>query len=133
MCADDAGQSESSAYAAKESQDGVFATVWVLLSVFVNVSVTSLICLRIIRTRSQLESLNVLESRHLAKYTGVMAILIESALPFSVCGVVAAPFFINANVMMVYAAPAVMTLWFCLSVRLPSHPLSPNTETDDSH
>jgi hypothetical protein len=96
-----------------------FVAVWILLSVFINVSLTSLICLRIILTRRQLVHLDVFEPQHLAKYTGVMAILVESALPLAIAGVFAAPFFMLKTKVVVGSWHAVTSMWYFFSVRLP--------------
>ena len=96
-----------------------FLAAWILLSVSVNVSLTFLICLRIVLTRRQLVHLDVFEPRHLAKYMGVVAILVESALPLAASGVVAASFFMFGSKVIVGGLPFVMSMWYFFSVRLP--------------
>jgi hypothetical protein len=90
------------------------AEFWVALSVFVNISVTAMICFRIIQTRKRLEK--VLDPSYLVKYTGAVSILIESALPFSVFGIVSAAFYTNGHLAMLPAANAIVGAWYCLSV-----------------
>lgn len=55
-----------------------------ILTVLTNVLVTSMISFHLIYARRALSK--VLPSRHLKLYTGVVAILVESALPLSVFG-----------------------------------------------
>jgi hypothetical protein len=58
------------------------------LTVSTNFVVTSLITFRLLRARRALAK--VLPSADMRVYTGVIAILIESAAPLAVCGIVAA-------------------------------------------
>ena len=58
-----------------------------LLTVLTNVLVTALITFRLLRARHTLSK--VFSKKHLQLYTGVVAILIESALPLTVSGVIA--------------------------------------------
>ncbi|KAJ2915228.1 hypothetical protein MD484_g5178, partial [Candolleomyces efflorescens] len=67
--------------------DTVWGTTWFLLSVAVNVLVTALITSRIVREQKRLG--RVLDTHRVRVYTDVVAILIESALPFTVLGIVA--------------------------------------------
>jgi hypothetical protein len=59
-----------------------------LLTVTTNITVTGLIAFRLLRARRTLSK--VLPSADLRLYTGVVAVLIESALPLSFFGVLAA-------------------------------------------
>ena len=65
-----------------------FAAASTLLTVSTNIIVTSLIAFRLLRARRSLAK--VLPSADLRLYTGVVAILIESALPLTVFGIIAA-------------------------------------------
>lgn len=91
---------------------------WALLSVGVNCLVTALISYKLIRLRNQ-----VLKHKPLfysGASLGVVAILVESAVPLAICGVVAAgmgmknhPTGPEASVSTVF-----ITLWFALNVSL---------------
>ncbi|EAU87221.2 hypothetical protein CC1G_10500 [Coprinopsis cinerea okayama7 len=59
-------------------------SAWIFLTVSVNVMVTGLISYRLIRARRDLSK--ALPGRNLAHYSGVVAILIESALPLTIFG-----------------------------------------------
>lgn len=63
-----------------------FGVPWISLSAAYNLLVTSLICSKILRMRYQLRG--VMEPEVKDMYTGVVAILIESALPLSAVGIV---------------------------------------------
>ncbi|KAI0319584.1 hypothetical protein OF83DRAFT_1054702 [Amylostereum chailletii] len=63
-----------------------FDVPWTALSVALNIVVTCLITYRILRARRALRE--TLSPESLRVFTGVIAILIESALPFSVLGIV---------------------------------------------
>ncbi|KDR71459.1 hypothetical protein GALMADRAFT_281746 [Galerina marginata CBS 339.88] len=63
-----------------------FGVTWVALTVAFNVVVTSLICGRIIVAHMSIKRLGVAD--HAAERWGIIAILIESALPFSVAGII---------------------------------------------
>jgi hypothetical protein len=58
------------------------------LTVSTNIIVTSLITFRLLRARRALEK--VLPSADMRVYTGVIAILVESAAPLSIFGIIAA-------------------------------------------
>lgn len=63
-----------------------FGVPWISLSVALNVTLTALICVRILQARRRVQG--CLEQEELKVYTSVMAILIESALPFSILGII---------------------------------------------
>ncbi|KAJ3859560.1 hypothetical protein EV359DRAFT_75562 [Lentinula novae-zelandiae] len=62
-----------------------FGVPWVLLSVSLNVILTAMICGRLLMMRHMVHSSLSFELGN--TYTSIMAILVESALPFSVVGV----------------------------------------------
>jgi hypothetical protein len=66
----------------------IIVTVSIILTVATNIFVTSLIAFRLLRARRKLA--DVLPSADVSLYTGVMAILIESAAPLTVFGIVSA-------------------------------------------
>lgn len=87
-----------------------FGVPWAALSVFLNVIVTALICTRLILIRRQ--AAGHLPAEFLQMYTGVMALLVESALPFSIFGIVfAVTYGRNLNV-----APVFLFIWGDLCV-----------------
>ena len=59
---------------------------WIFMNVATNIMVTSLISFHLLITRSSLSQ--IIPSKQLTLYHGVVAILIESALPLSVFGVI---------------------------------------------
>jgi len=61
------------------------AVTWVSLTVSLNVIVTSMICLRLLQARAR--TLGVLSPEMSRTYTSVVAVLIESAAPFTVIGI----------------------------------------------
>lgn len=63
-----------------------FGVPWASLSVSLNIIVTTLIIYKLLHGRKQLKK--VLPRDALEMYTGISAILIESALPFSILGIV---------------------------------------------
>ncbi|KAJ7214241.1 hypothetical protein C8J57DRAFT_1732750 [Mycena rebaudengoi] len=66
-----------------------FGVPWASLSVSLNVTITALISYRILRARSIIKKLREGEgSKSLNVYVGIAAIFIESALPFSVLGII---------------------------------------------
>ncbi|KAF9479329.1 hypothetical protein BDN70DRAFT_906328 [Pholiota conissans] len=62
-----------------------FGVPWAALSVSLNIIVTAMIIVRLLQARQQLK--RSLPPEALQMYTGVSAILIESALPFSILGI----------------------------------------------
>ncbi|PAV21721.1 hypothetical protein PNOK_0167800 [Pyrrhoderma noxium] len=63
-----------------------FGVPWICLSVSMNILVTTLICTRILLVRHQAQA--SLGDNDMKLYTSIMAILVESSLPFSLLGVV---------------------------------------------
>lgn len=63
-----------------------FGVPWICLSVSMNILVTTLICTRILLVRHQVQA--SLGDNDMKLYTSIMAILVESSLPFSLLGVV---------------------------------------------
>ncbi|KAF5353569.1 hypothetical protein D9757_013705 [Collybiopsis confluens] len=84
-----------------------FGIAWATFSVVTNVVVTSLISLKLIRARHQLKELLPNDEESLRTYTGPVAILIESALPYSILGIVWAIMYGKDNV----SAPALSMIW----------------------
>lgn len=62
-----------------------YMSLYIILSVLVNLLITILIATRLLRARRKLTALFP-DSKGAAQYTGVIAILIESAIPISVFG-----------------------------------------------
>lgn len=62
-----------------------FGVPWVTLTVSLNIILTSMICGRLLFMRRQVRS--VLSPEMASMYTNIMAILIESALPFTLLGI----------------------------------------------
>lgn len=62
------------------------ASAWIYLNVFTNVMVTFLVSYPLLKARRNL--LQILSKKDLDMYTGIVAMLIESALPLSVFGTV---------------------------------------------
>jgi len=91
-----------------------FGTAWITLSVFVNIYVTDMICLRLYQQRKVFKS--TLSSVHLTSYSGFTAILLESALPLAVCGVVAVVFYARTAFLPKSLWPAILVIWFTFSV-----------------
>ena len=60
------------------------------LTVSTNIVVTSLITFRLLRARRALASVLLLPSADMRVYTGVIAILVESAAPLTIFGIAAA-------------------------------------------
>ena len=65
-----------------------FGSLWTFSSVAMSILVTALIGFRLIQARLRFSSLGLADtSGKSSMYTGVLAILIESALPFTVIGI----------------------------------------------
>jgi hypothetical protein len=65
-----------------------FGSLWTFSSVAMSILVTALIAFRLIQARIRLSSLGVADTTKTSSmYTGVLAILIESALPFTIIGI----------------------------------------------
>jgi hypothetical protein len=101
--------------------DTVWGTTWFLLSVAVNVLVTALISSKIVREQKRLG--RVLDTHRVRVYTDVVAILIESALPFTVLGIVAgvmhAVGYLNPDL-----SDALIEAWFAFCVSMVWHSAS---------
>ena len=63
-----------------------FGVPWVALTISLNIILTIMICARLLMMRSQVRSL--LTDEMAQTYTSILAILVESALPFSLPGIV---------------------------------------------
>ena len=61
------------------------AVAWISLSVSLNIIVTLMICFRLLRARAL--TLGALSPEMSGMYTSIVAVLIESAAPFSVIGI----------------------------------------------
>jgi hypothetical protein len=85
----------------------------VAITVAYNVLVTSLICGRIFFTYLSVKRLGVTFG---AERWGIIAILIESALPFSIFGVIFAVFYATSNPL----ADAFADIWGNILVKIPS-------------
>ncbi|KAL0961080.1 hypothetical protein HGRIS_006063 [Hohenbuehelia grisea] len=88
-----------------------FAIPWVVLSVALNLFCTAVIALRLLKARSAMRDVGALQDGELKTYTGVIAILVESALPFSILGIVFAITLGQNNA----ASPSLAFIWgtFC--------------------
>jgi hypothetical protein len=97
---------------------GKVLQAWIFLSMSVNIIVTGLISFRLMRYRQQLTS--VLSSQDLSIYLGVIAILVESALPLSLAGLafasVSTPSSSGAKTV---ARTTALLCWFSLNVGNP--------------
>lgn len=83
-----------------------FGVPWASLAVAYNVVVTALIVGKLLYTRRQIKG--VLPAESLRTYTGVAAILIESAMPFSIMGIIFAVIYSNQNLQY---SPAFLFIW----------------------
>ena len=94
-----------------------FGVPWAVLSVSLNVTITTFIVYQLLRVRSQLAG--ILPDDALQTYTGICAILVESALPFSVLGIV----FAVTYGMHLPVGPAFLFVWaaFCVSTWVGTH------------
>jgi len=68
-----------------KGKPALLAVPWFALSLCLNVTVTSMICFRILRMRALTRA--TLSSEASSMYTSVATILIESAVPFSILGI----------------------------------------------
>jgi hypothetical protein len=71
----------------------------ILLTVLTNITVTTLIIFHVLRSRCALS--NIIPSEDVRLYTGVVAILIESALPPSILGIITAALLMTWNALIV--------------------------------
>ncbi|KAJ2923185.1 hypothetical protein H1R20_g13908, partial [Candolleomyces eurysporus] len=94
----------------------VWGTLWFLLSVAVNIMVTALISFKIIREQKRLGS--VLNAHRTRVYTDIVAILIESAFPFTVFGIVAGVLNAVGSVSMDLSS-ALIEAWFAFCALSP--------------
>ncbi|KZT23592.1 hypothetical protein NEOLEDRAFT_1069387 [Neolentinus lepideus HHB14362 ss-1] len=69
-----------------QSQATSFGIPWIALTCAYNVMMTALIVTRILRVQHQVKS-SALSSERARMYTGIVAILVESALPFTILGI----------------------------------------------
>jgi hypothetical protein len=58
---------------------------WISLSVSLNIIITSMICFRLLRMRASLREMHSPEMSNM--YTGIAAMLVESAAVFSILGI----------------------------------------------
>lgn len=70
--------------------DQMWRTSWLMLSVGVNLLVTGLVCHHIWRAQRNLSE--SLSTNHVRPYLGIVAILIESSLPFTMLGIASSVF-----------------------------------------
>lgn len=95
--------------------DTVALSAWIYLSVSVTFLVTCLISIRLLRLRKEVS--DILPAANLRVYLGVIAILVESALPLTLCGLVFAILTQPKNVAERIPNGIFLTLWFSLNVR----------------
>jgi hypothetical protein len=99
-----------------------YDTANILLLVATNVTVTTLITFHVLRARRTL--LNILPLEDIRLYTGVVAILIESALPPSILGIITAALLMawnvppSAELAICYYTVSSLFFIFCVSSRL---------------
>lgn len=67
--------------------DLTFGALWAFTSVATNISLTCLIAWRLVGARRSISLICSPSDAYLKTYTGVLSILVESAVPLSVCGV----------------------------------------------
>ncbi len=99
-----------------------FGVLWAAFSVTTNVLVTALISFQIIHTRQQfqhalesvVDSVDSIQVQSVQIYTGPVAILVESALPYTITGLVWAVVY-GKNLV---AGPALTFIWGTISVSL---------------
>jgi hypothetical protein len=86
-----------------------FIAAWFILSVATNILATGLISFRLISAHRRLtKSLGAKQSKI---YTGIVAILVESSLPFAISGVVA-----SATVRSYLLFPGFANVWYAFAV-----------------
>jgi hypothetical protein len=92
------------------------ASAWTSLSAATNCLSTALIAGKLIYHRRKLSA--VIDPSHLLKYTAALAILVESALPLALFGIVAAAILNYGTWRLSDATMTIIpAVWFCLSVR----------------
>jgi hypothetical protein len=93
---------------------------WIFLSISVNVLITILISYRLFIVRRQ--NANVLSKEDLSLYYGIIAILVESALPLTIAGIafacLSSPYADSGGA--IVARNIALLLWFSLSVSVAS-------------
>lgn len=94
------------------SSNAIYSTAWVALSVTVNTMSTALIVGKLVYERRRLSK--VLAHGHLVKYVTATAILVESAVPLTVVGIISSVVLTRSRNMPLVAV--VFSVWFCLSV-----------------
>ncbi|KAJ2917984.1 hypothetical protein MD484_g2437, partial [Candolleomyces efflorescens] len=87
-----------------------YEIAFVLLTISTNTIVTSLIAAHLFRTRRTL--LKLLPSQEIRLYTGVVAILIESALPLSFFGIIAAAFMLAKEAPAVRSSEGILVCYY---------------------
>ena len=88
---------------------------WIFLSTAVNILVTGLISFRLLRIRKQLSA--ILAPQDLEIYLGIIAILVESALPLSLAGIAFAAVSTPSNSgAKTVARTTILLCWFSLNV-----------------
>ncbi|TEB22003.1 hypothetical protein FA13DRAFT_1528374 [Coprinellus micaceus] len=98
----------------KPSYNTLFST-WIALSVASNTMSTGMIAGKLVWERRKLSK--ALQASHLVKYTTATAILIESALPLALAGIVSSIVFAQrANPTLIMVFPGI---WICLSGLCP--------------
>ncbi|TFK22032.1 hypothetical protein FA15DRAFT_623113 [Coprinopsis marcescibilis] len=97
---------------------GTTLKAYLFLSVSVNCMATALISFRLLRIRRQLSQ--VLSKQDLRIYLGIIAILVESALPLSVAGIAFAILSTpSASGAVTVARTTVLLIWFSLNALCP--------------
>lgn len=95
----------------------LFLQSWIFLSIGVNVIVTGLVAYRLLKIRRQMAT--ALAARDLKIYLGIVGILVESALPLTISGLVFAITFapdLSANTGVGIARSVALSVWFSLTV-----------------
>ncbi|TEB33318.1 hypothetical protein FA13DRAFT_199694 [Coprinellus micaceus] len=94
------------------------ASAWTSLSAATNCLLTALIAGKLIYHRRKLSA--VIDPSHLLKYTAALAILVESALPLALFGIVAAAILNYGTWRLSDATMTIIpAVWFCLSALCP--------------
>ena len=92
------------------STDYSFIAAWFILSVATSILATGLISFRLVRAHRRLTK--CLGAKQSKLYTGIIAILVESSLPFAISGVVA-----SATVRSYFLFPGFANVWYAFAVR----------------
>lgn len=91
-----------------------FGTPYYSITIGMNILLTTLICARLYYLRKQVK--NVLGAKNAEMYTSLAAIMIESAAPYTIMGIILLPFYTRGNSL----AIAFGQVWSKLTVCLPS-------------